>query len=498
MSLHAQLTPEAQAKLAAQQRASTASSIVIALLVVALLAALLGYIALKVIPLASPGITIIQPTEPTDPPIDKPNPVQNLRNPSPPSQNITRVLHTLIPSKASIPVSETNPDEPSTDYGNGKDFGNGIGDEGDGKGPGDRFEPILPPPGKRCSKQDRLQRLLSHGGSEKCEDAVVEGLRWLKATQNKDGSWGNRHRVAMTGLALLAYLGHCETPYSEEFGESVTAAIVYLVDTAMKNDGRMADDFKDKHWCYDHAIATYALGETLSFCKAIQLDLAGLDTAVDKAAAWIVDNQHSTSGGWDYLYDRSGPRGGDVSITAWHVQALNAARHAGFTHQKLRATERAALEYIGKCQTESGAIGYANAAIKATTGSTLAGAGAFCYQILGKGGKVPRKACNYIDKEAQFHYDTEQADLYELYYNANSLMQHGGPKWTKFNRLFLESLLAGQDKDGSWKIPGGGKKILAVAPAFADADATGKHYRTTLAILTLETYYRYLPSTEGK
>ena len=39
----------------------------------------------------------------------------------------------------------------------------------------------------------------------------MKSLRWMKQTQNKDGSWGNR-KVAYTGLALLAYLGHCETP----------------------------------------------------------------------------------------------------------------------------------------------------------------------------------------------------------------------------------------------------------------------------------------------
>ena len=39
----------------------------------------------------------------------------------------------------------------------------------------------------------------------------------------------------MTGISLLAYLAHCETPLSEEFGENVLKGISFLVDLGMKN-----------------------------------------------------------------------------------------------------------------------------------------------------------------------------------------------------------------------------------------------------------------------
>lgn len=38
----------------------------------------------------------------------------------------------------------------------------------------------------------------------------------------------------MTGMALLSYLAHCETPLSEEFGETVLKGISFLVDQGMK------------------------------------------------------------------------------------------------------------------------------------------------------------------------------------------------------------------------------------------------------------------------
>ena len=63
--------------------------------------------------------------------------------------------------------------------------------------------------------------------------AVVKALDWFQTTQQKNGSWGGGYTVAYTGLALLAYLGHCETPLSEKYGDTVTNAIIFLVDSAL-------------------------------------------------------------------------------------------------------------------------------------------------------------------------------------------------------------------------------------------------------------------------
>jgi hypothetical protein len=71
-------------------------------------------------------------------------------------------------------------------------------------------------------------------------------------------------------------------------------------------------------------------------------------------------------------------------------------------------------------------------------------------------------------------------------------MQLGGEYWEKYNLMFRDQVLKGQDTDGSWRVPGGGKEIRAVAPEFVQ----NKTYRTTLCILMLEVYYRFL-STDG-
>ena len=77
-----------------------------------------------------------------------------------------------------------------------------------------------------------MQRLLANGGIKECEDAVVKALDWFQTTQADNGAWAGNYTVAYTGLALLAYLGHCETPLSVKYGDTVTNAILYLVDVA--------------------------------------------------------------------------------------------------------------------------------------------------------------------------------------------------------------------------------------------------------------------------
>ena len=73
------------------------------------------------------------------------------------------------------------------------------------------------------------------------------------------------------------------------------------------------------------------------------------------------------------------------------------------------------------------------------------------------------------------------------------MMQRGGDEWKKYNDMFRDQLLSNQDADGSWKVPGGGKKIRAVGPNFV----TDKIYRTCLCTLMLEVYYRFLSTGGG-
>jgi len=499
MSLHAQLSPEAQARLSAQKRTSTITSLIIALLLMVLVSVVLMIIAMNLNTKIIPQLVSYNGSpESEDNLKQKRVQTQIERKPAAPSSSMSKVIAAQTTSPTAIPVPEIDVPEPSTDFGDGNDFGDGWGD-GDGSGSGGGFGNIPTAMKKRCSKADRIQRLTSNGGIEKCEDAVVESLRWLQKEQNKDGSWTNKP-VGMTGLALLAYLGHCETAGSEEFGETVLSAVTYLVDKAMKNNGKLATDFKDNHWCYEHSIAVYALAEAYTLCvKSFGENINQLEDAVMASGQFMINSQHK-EGGWDYAYSEDSGRGGDVSIVGWHLQALKACKYTGLDFANLPRCYKNGLDYVERMQMASGAIGYSSPAMHGgSDGTTLAAVGGLCFQIWkSSASKVARKAVRFMDKEMKFDWNTADSDLYGHYYAVQCMINNGGPEWERYNKLFRDQVLDNQDKNGSYKVVGGGAKINAVAGSFAGDGGYGRHYRTCLATLMLESYYRFLPGTGGK
>jgi len=416
------------------------------------------------------------------------------RTPSAPSSAMARIIAVSTFSNLSVPAPESDVPAPSADYGNGDDFGDGGGGKGFGGGNG--FVGIQRDLSKRCSKQDRLERLQENGGTEKCEDAVVNGLDWLKKTQAKDGSWGGGNKSAMTGFALLAFLGHCETPLSENYGDTVLRGITYLVDLGMKNNGKLVakGGENNKHWPYEHAIATYALGESTTFCKQLKITVPNLPEVTQKAGQYIIDNQHK-SGGWDYGYSEDSQRGGDLSVTGWHIQALKACHHTGLDFRNMRPCIQKALAYTEARQNAAGGFGYSGTRGNGGFGyDTLTGVGVLSFQMWNKGSSsAVRKGAKYIEKHTKFDYNGSWCDLYAHYYESQAMMNRGGTQWKKYNAIFRDQVLDNQNADGSWKAPGGGKKVNAVAAKFVQ----DVHYRTCLNILMLEVYYRFLPGTGG-
>ena len=490
MSLHAQLSPEAQARLAAQRRTSTITSLIIAILMMTLIGVILLIIAMKFNKDEIPELISYSAENVEEDELDvRKVQTQTQRKPSAPSSSMAKVIASNSASPTAIPVPEIDVPDPSLNFGDGDGFGDGWGDGSD-SGAGGGFGNIPASMKKRCSRADRLSRLNSSGGTEKCEDAVVNGLRFLKKTQNKDGSWCDQKQVGMTGLALLAYLGHCETTMSEEFGETVFSAITYLVNKAMKNKGKLATDFKDNHWCYEHGIAVYAIAEAYTLCqKSFGENIPNLPEAVQASTQFLINSQHQ-KGGWEYAYSEDNGRGGDLSIVAWHLQALKAAKHTGLELKNLTRSVRAGLDYTTGLRTPEGTFGYSGPSMKGD-GVTLGAAGALCFQMWDKSSsKEARGACKFIDENAKFGWNTPDSDLYGHYYAAQCMMNFGGDPWKRYNEKFRDQVLNNQLPDGSFKPAGFG--------AFRGTNVFGKHYRACLSILMLEVYYRFLPATGAK
>ena len=498
MSIHAQLSEEALQALQRQKRNSTISSIVIAALTIALIFLILGLFLLDNYVRETPTIVTYAATLDEEQQLDERKVTTQLqRQPASPSSAQAKVIAASTASPTAIPVPEIEVTTPSAEFGDTDDFGTGFGDA-DVTGGG--FSGIPSTMRRRCSPEDRVARLRETGGTppQKVEDAVERGLEWLQNTQKDDGSWGGRPwMVADTGFGLLSYLGRCETPMSPKYGANVLKAITYLVDVGMENEGRLTKTQTNRQWPYEHSIATYALAEAYTFCKQLDINIPNLEETVKRAGQFIIDHQNN-NGGWAYNYQRQGGHV-DSSVSVWQLQALKALEYTGIEFDGLVRSAQRGLSYIENLQADSGGFGYRNTGHPGGARQgyfTMTGGCVLSLQLWGKGNSTAvRRGASYIEEHSRFEYNSPYSDLLGLYYESQAMLNRGGEQWRKYNEMFRDDLLAAQNTDGSWKTPnqGTGKPIRAVGSQFVG----NVHYRTCLAILTLENYYRFLPGTGG-
>ena len=173
----------------------------------------------------------------------------------------------------------------------------------------------------------------------------------------------------MTGLALLCYMAHGETPASKEFGKTVEKAIRYLMynqnaDGTFNNCG--------DNYVYGHAIAAYALAESYSMTRIVMLK----DPA-ERAIQVIIDGQQD-NGRWDYNYSK-GDRS-DISVTGWQVQASKAAKIAELGNPDLQRSLDMAVSGIKQMALPGGGFSY-EAPPTREHADTLTGAGILCLSL---------------------------------------------------------------------------------------------------------------------
>ena len=330
----------------------------------------------------------------------------------------------------------------------------------------------------RCSMSQRMKRLRESGGEDRAERAVREGLEFLATKQNKEtGAFGEEYPVAMSGLSLLVYLGHCETPESPKFGESVVNAALFLMDKCLKNDGKMTSS-PGHHEAYEHAIATYALCELYTMTKESGKEIPRLESVLKKAVGVIVDAQ-TKDGGWPYGFAAQGKE--DMSVSGWQIQALKAAYNTGRSFSGVeKALDNATKKYIPAIQDSEGGFKYNPDHAKGKP--TLTGAALLALYIWNaKDTPTYQKGLKYLAEK--YKNPSPGGDFYAPYYNTQVFFLNEGPEWENYNKQFQPRLLDAQNKDGSWLQDGGARKDHQIL-------------NTAWAVLMLEVYYRYLPTTD--
>jgi len=329
----------------------------------------------------------------------------------------------------------------------------------------------------------RRTSLKRYGGSVAGETALLKALRWLKAHQNADGSWSKTEKLAMTGLGLLAFLGHGETPLSKEFGLTVQKAMKYLADAVMAVPETSK---KSTRFAYQNAIGTYALSEGYGLTK-----IPFLKPAMEKGLRFIVEGQQDR-GGWDYGY-RKGERW-DLSVSGWNIQALKAGYVAGADVPGLAEAIEKAVKFLKKTAWNNGRFYYSN---KSAGSLAMQGTGALCLQLLGEG------RCSQVRDSIKYIFGTlpsvvwdpkkyggvgHGGPLYAWYYETQVMFHAGHSYWRKWNKQFTRVLIQSQKMDGHWTTPWTAEQRKTHNWEF------DPYYSTSLCCLMLEVYYRYLPT----
>lgn len=373
------------------------------------------------------------------------------------------------------------------------------------------------------------------GPTPETELAVQAALAWLAAHQLPDGSWSFDHRDgvcngrcknhgqfkaaknAATGLALLTYLGAGETHLEGRYQKTVDAGLRYLVATQ-----KIAGNTGSWHEAvgnsgnYSHAIATLAVCEAYAMAQlppapkkpqkspsemteeerrqakeerdrakqnAVKpIEKQRLAAASQAGVNYLVEGQHA-GGGWRYNKGQAG----DTSVVGWALMALKSGHLS-----KVRVPVASVVntsEFLDSVQEgEYGSIYHympdknrPQDALKATTAIGL-----LCRMYLGWDKNHPGIA-EGVSQLSRWEPSTAGGtNMYYNYYATQVMHHYGGESWKKWNTTMRDHLVKSQAKQGhehgSWHFTGD-----------HGTTAGGRLYATTLAAMTLEVYYRYLP-----
>lgn len=353
--------------------------------------------------------------------------------------------------------------------------------------------PKVPQMYQRRVMENRRAQIAALGGSHSTETAVESALRWLAKVQEADGSWdaarwgagreanvdgqdrrgaGGKADHAVTGLAVLAFLGAGHTHLDGPYQETVKRSLEFFQNT-QDPSGHLAGEAALYEFMYCHAMASFALCEAYALTRDPQLL-----PSVRKAVSYTVRAQDPVGGSWRYQPGVSG----DTSLLGWQVMILKSAKVAGveIPQQTFERIEKY-LEQVSLGK-HGGLASYRpdERASRVMTAEAM-----FCRQTLG----IPMSPAARDEAVASLLEElpnNHRPNLYYQYYATLALYHQQGPAWERWNEALQRSLLATQETQGTH------------AGSWPTTTVWGSHggriYSTSLNTLCLEVYYRFLPA----
>jgi hypothetical protein len=295
-------------------------------------------------------------------------------------------------------------------------------------------------------------------GNDKLD--IAGGLRWLAGKQGPDGSWGDRDKLALTGMSGLALLASGSTPTRGPYAGQISKAIAFVL--SCQADGKAfthrSSGYSEIH---NHGYALLFL--TQAYGEGGVLD-AQLRVAIEQGINATVNSQLDNGGFPYFLYQRGPPpafrdmwKTDEASTTISQIQALRGARNAGFQVPR-QALERAA-DYVARSQhTETGGFVYSITPVRVSmvpgsdrpTFAITAAATAVLHALGTYDGPIVDRGIAYVEafmppsrRKVPFFY-------YGHYYAAQVMHMLDDARGRRWLDAVDAELAARQREDGRW------------------------------------------------
>ncbi|MFT5524559.1 MAG: hypothetical protein ACI9HK_002514, partial [Pirellulaceae bacterium] len=326
--------------------------------------------------------------------------------------------------------------------------------------------------------------LSAYGGNATTEQAVTDGLEWLKRNQKTDGSWsllgpysypaiGEENRSAATAMALLAYQGAGNTHLKGQFKTQVAKGWKFLL-TQQDADGNFYHEGGHHDRLYTQAQCTIALCELYGMTKDSKFR-----APAQKSLDYCHMAQSPVLGGWRYTPKEDS----DMSVTGWFMMALQSGMMAGL---EVSSPNLDKINTFLDSVTGDGGIHYGYKPGRGPT-PTMTAEGLLSRQYLGWQHDDARliEGVAYLNSNPIDYVGDE--NVYYWYYATQVTHHMGGDSWKRWNAVMKVEVPKHQVKSGaekgSWD-PSNDRWA---------ASRGGRLFSTCLSVYMLEVYYRHLP-----
>lgn len=382
----------------------------------------------------------------------------------------------------------------------------------------------------RLSPQ-RQQFSMLNGGDANTEAAVERALAWLAQAQGPDGGWnaaqhgagreppphvtlpdseyrqntGLKANTAMTGLALLAFLGAGHTHTDGQYQANVTRGLQYLLSQQLPSGDLAGRDQVGRDptvrfaRMYSHGMAALALTEAYGMTgDAILLP------PIQSACRYTLNAMNPRTGGWRYEAPTDDP--GDLSQFGWQAMLL----HSAESNKSVLLPDQSHLmmnRFLDSVATgkhgglavyrpRPGRMPLPEQATPAMTAEAMASRLLLELQVAPQAAEecqamMLRNLPTNSEENLYYWYYATLA-MYQLRGETNrnqvsfNVASSGGEQaWTQWNDSLKQQLCSTQlprgKNQGSWE------------PTCIWGSYGGRVYSTAVACMCLEVYYRYLP-----